>query len=252
MSKRDFLFEIGTEELPPKSLFTLAQALADGVAQGLDGGCDHARRGRMVRDAAPPGGARRTASPISSRTRRSNARARRSPMRSTPTAQPTKAALGFAASCGVSVEAAAAGRWTEGPRAACSSARSKGEPTAALLPGIVNGGARRAADREAHALGRGRAGVRPSRALGRDAVRHERRRCEILGVRPGKHSRGHRFHAPQPLRDREPGEVSSKLLREGSRRRRRRRAPRAHPQRSDRARRSAIGGHAVIEDGAAR
>ncbi|HLS82259.1 MAG TPA: glycine--tRNA ligase subunit beta, partial [Steroidobacter sp.] len=36
MAKRDFLLEIGTEELPPKSLFTLAQALADGIAKRLD------------------------------------------------------------------------------------------------------------------------------------------------------------------------------------------------------------------------
>ena len=35
MAKRDFLFELGTEELPPKSLFTLARALADGVEKGL-------------------------------------------------------------------------------------------------------------------------------------------------------------------------------------------------------------------------
>ena len=31
MNKRDFLFELGTEELPPKSLFTLARALAEGI-----------------------------------------------------------------------------------------------------------------------------------------------------------------------------------------------------------------------------
>ena len=32
---RDFLVEIGTEELPPKSLLVLSQAFADGVAIGL-------------------------------------------------------------------------------------------------------------------------------------------------------------------------------------------------------------------------
>ena len=36
MSKRDFLVEIGTEELPPKSLFTLAQSFASGIGSGLD------------------------------------------------------------------------------------------------------------------------------------------------------------------------------------------------------------------------
>ena len=38
MSKRDFLVEIGTEELPPKSLFSLAQAFANGVTKGLAAG----------------------------------------------------------------------------------------------------------------------------------------------------------------------------------------------------------------------
>ena len=35
MSARDFLVEIGTEELPPKSLLALASAFADGIAKGL-------------------------------------------------------------------------------------------------------------------------------------------------------------------------------------------------------------------------
>jgi glycyl-tRNA synthetase beta subunit len=34
--RRDFLVEIGTEELPPKSLLQLASSFADGIAQGLD------------------------------------------------------------------------------------------------------------------------------------------------------------------------------------------------------------------------
>ena len=32
---RDFLVEIGTEELPPKSLLNLSAAFAEGVAKGL-------------------------------------------------------------------------------------------------------------------------------------------------------------------------------------------------------------------------
>ena len=34
-ASRDFLVEIGTEELPPKSLPELSRAFADGVAAGL-------------------------------------------------------------------------------------------------------------------------------------------------------------------------------------------------------------------------
>ena len=35
MSARDFLVEIGTEELPPKSLLALATAFAEGIGKGL-------------------------------------------------------------------------------------------------------------------------------------------------------------------------------------------------------------------------
>ncbi|NBX58502.1 MAG: glycine--tRNA ligase subunit beta, partial [Gammaproteobacteria bacterium] len=35
MSKRDFLFELGTEELPPLALPELERALADGIRSGL-------------------------------------------------------------------------------------------------------------------------------------------------------------------------------------------------------------------------
>ena len=35
MNTADFLVEIGTEELPPKALNTLANAFADGIKDGL-------------------------------------------------------------------------------------------------------------------------------------------------------------------------------------------------------------------------
>ncbi|MFZ1100165.1 MAG: glycine--tRNA ligase subunit beta, partial [Steroidobacteraceae bacterium] len=35
-AQRDFLLEIGTEELPPKALRTLEQALVAGIGAGLD------------------------------------------------------------------------------------------------------------------------------------------------------------------------------------------------------------------------
>ena len=41
-ASRDFLVEIGTEELPPKSLLALATAFADGIAKGLtEAGLSH-------------------------------------------------------------------------------------------------------------------------------------------------------------------------------------------------------------------
>ena len=42
MEREDFLLEIGTEELPPKALRRLSEALAEAFAAGLDkAGLDH-------------------------------------------------------------------------------------------------------------------------------------------------------------------------------------------------------------------
>jgi glycyl-tRNA synthetase beta chain len=35
MSAKDFLVELGTEELPPKALKTLAESFRDGIVSGL-------------------------------------------------------------------------------------------------------------------------------------------------------------------------------------------------------------------------
>ena len=44
MSAQDLLFELGTEELPPRALLSLSTALTEGVVKGLDGaGIPHGR-----------------------------------------------------------------------------------------------------------------------------------------------------------------------------------------------------------------
>ena len=89
MAKRDFLVEIGTEELPPKSLFALTEAFADGIERELStAGIRHGkvhwfatpRRMAVMIEASP------TASPIS----RSNGSARRSRKRSTRAGSPRR------------------------------------------------------------------------------------------------------------------------------------------------------------------
>ena len=208
------------------------ERFADGISEGLGSGRDHARRGRMVCDAAPARSARARRRPNSSRIRRSSGRARGREAFDAD-GQPTKAALGFAASCGVGVDELAAGGWTEGSRCCMFVGTKTGEATTALLPGIVQSGARCAADREAHALGRRRGGVRAAGALGRDAVRHDCRRLpRFSACARGKHSRGHRFHAPAAAADRavrrsicqrcEKAHVMADVAR----------SPRAHSQRS--------------------
>ena len=57
----DLLIEIGMEELPPKAMLPLAEALATAVHTGLKGGTPGTGRGGFICRTAPPGGAGRIA-----------------------------------------------------------------------------------------------------------------------------------------------------------------------------------------------
>src|SRR5262245_52257938 len=101
-SRRDFLLEIGTEELPPRSLLALSDAFAVGIGRGLD----EARlaHGAVERLARP----RRLAGPVRGLADRQPDRQterRGPPVAAAFEAQgtPTQAALAFARSCGVEV-----------------------------------------------------------------------------------------------------------------------------------------------------
>ena len=244
MAKRDFLFELGAEELPPKSLFTLARALAEGVTKGLAGAV--LTHGDVEWFATP----RRLAVRV-------HALAERQPdqeiKRQGPavanafdaSGQPTKAAAGFAASCGVSIEAL---QQVDGPkgRVLMFVGTKKGEATATLLPGIVKAALDALPIAKRMRWGAGDAEfVRPVHwavmLFGATVVEGE-----ILGVKTGRHSRGHRFHAPGPLAIASPAKYLEAL-------------EKAHvvasvTDRRERIRKGAtelaqaIGGHAVIED----
>lgn len=210
MSKRDFLVEIGTEELPPASLFTLAAAFAEGVTKGLDtAGINHGdvkwfatpRRLAVfaadVADQQPDQVIKRQGPSIANAFGADG--------------QPTKAALGFAASCGVSIEQL---QQVDGPKGKVLQyeGSKKGEATPALLPNIV------AAALDALPIARrmrwgagSQEFVRPVHwvvmLLGSNVIE-----AEILGVKAGKHSQGHRFHGPQQLLISSPAEYAETLL----------------------------------------
>jgi len=197
MAKRDFLFELGTEELPPKSLFTLARALADGVQKGMaSAGLAH---GEIDWFATP----RRLAVRVHGLAERQPDQEikRQGPAVANAfdaSGQPTKAAAGFAASCGVGVDQL---QQVDGPkgRVLMFVGTRKGEPTTALLPGIVKASLDALPIAKRMRWGAGDTEfVRPVHwavmLFGTAVVE-----CEILGVSAGKHSRGHRFHAPAPL-----------------------------------------------------
>ena len=212
-TSRDFLVEIGTEELPPKSLLALADAFTAGIGKGLDeAGLGH---GAVERFATP----RRLAVRVRRLAERQPDRAierRGPPLKAAFDAQgaPTQAALAFAKSCGVEV---AALEHLETPKGVWLVHRGTeaGAHTASLLPDIVQASLDALPIARRMRWGAGEAQfVRPVHwvlmLFGRDVVP-----CEILGVHSADLTYGHRFMAPKPLRVASPAAYVSTLHKRG-------------------------------------
>lgn len=214
MSKRDFLVEIGTEELPPKSLFTLAQAFCTGVVSGLDAA--NVKHGDAEWFATP----RRLAVRIANvADHQPDQEIRRQGLAVAnafdANGQPTRAALGFAASCGVSIDQL---EKADGPKGQVLQfvGVKKGEEVAALLPAIVTTALDGLPIAKRMRWGAGEQEfVRPAHwvvmLFGSTVVE-----AQILGKPAGKHSHGHRFHAPQAIAISSPAKYAE-LLREKGR-----------------------------------
>ncbi len=210
---RDFLVEIGTEELPPKSLSELSRAFTDGVVAGLAAaGLKH---GAVQPYAAP----RRLAIVVNRlAARQPNQRIKR---KGPPVAvafdadgKPTRAAAAFADSCGVAIEAL--GRVTE-PKGEFLqfSGVQQGQDTVALLPAIVHQSLDALPVARRMRWGDGDAEfVRPVHWIvmlyGRDVVP-----CTLFGLPAGNMSRGHRFHAPRQIRITSPRAYAGRLEKGG-------------------------------------
>lgn len=213
MSRRDFLVEIGTEELPPKSLFTLAQAFGQGIGQGLVGaGVKHGQlewfatprrlavRVLGVSDHQPDQDIKRQGPAVANAFDASG--------------QPTKAALGFAVSCGVQLEEL---QQVDGPKGKVLQyvGVKPGEATPSLLPGIVTAALNALPIARRMRWGAGEQEfVRPVHwvvmLFGSNVVE-----TTILGIAAGKHSRGHRFHAPQEIAISSPAKYAEALREKG-------------------------------------
>ena len=196
MAANTLLVELGVEELPPAAIDTLSDALADGLRRGLD---EAEVTHGAVRAYATP---RRLAVRIEALADKQPDREveKRGPALAAAfkEGQPTRAAEGFARSCGVGVEELIhletdKGTWL-GYRE-----QQQGEATAALLPGILHkaiaglpvpknmrwGASRVEFSRPAHWLV----------VLHGDQVIE----AEALGLTSGRTTYGHRFHAPAAI-----------------------------------------------------
>lgn len=190
MSQHDFLVELGTEELPPKALKTLSAAFLDGITAGLQAA------GIGYVEARPYATPRRLAVLISGIAPQQPDRPieKRGPA----TQAPEKAVQGFAGSCGVSVEQLEV---METPKGSYYVYRGveHGQSTASLLPGIVSDALNKLPIPKRMRWGASRTEfVRPVKwlvmLLGDEVVE-----AEILGLKAGRKTRGHRFHYPHDI-----------------------------------------------------
>lgn len=214
MSERaDLLVEIGTEELPPKSLRALSAAMRAGMLQGLEAASlAHGE----VRSFATP---RRLALVVEQLARTQPDREmelRGPPQRVAFDAdgEPTRAALAFADKCGVGVAELQRvetdkGTWLTHRRV------EAGRDAAQLLPGIVNEAlAKLPVPRPMRWGNHDIAFVRPAHwvvmLLGDEPVAGS-----VLGIAAGRATRGHRFHCGAAITVAHPARYEAQLETEG-------------------------------------
>lgn len=203
MSQHDFLVELGTEELPPKALKTLSDAFLNGITSGLDAA------GIAYTAATPFASPRRLAVLINSIQPQQPDRSieKRGPA----TQAPEKAVQGFATSCGVGIDQL---KVMDTPKGSYYVYRGveKGQSTAALLPDIINESLHKLPIPKRMRWGSSRTEfVRPVKwlvmLLGDEVVD-----AEVLGLKAGRKTRGHRFHYNHEIEIMVPADYQPTLL----------------------------------------
>ncbi|KUJ83086.1 glycine--tRNA ligase subunit beta [Microbulbifer flavimaris] len=194
---QDFLVELGTEELPPKALHTLMEAFAEGIASGLQAA--ELEYGSLKAYAAP----RRLAVAVSGLAEKQQDKQIEKLGPAVKAAfdkdgKATKAAEGFARSNGVTVEELSRKDTDKGERLAFVS-EQQGAETETLLPGIVEKSlAHLPIPKRMRWGARREEFVRPVHWLlmlfGNRVVDGE-----VLGLKAGNTTRGHRFHCNREL-----------------------------------------------------
>ena len=210
---QDFLVEIGTEELPPKALRRLALAFRDGIQSGIDkAGLGH---GDIKWFASP----RRLAVLVNGldTAQQDKAVQRRGPALVAAFGEdgcPTPAAKGFAKSCGVEVEELERLETDKGAWLIFNTVET-GEATEKLLPAIVSQSLDQLPIPKRMRWGALAAEfVRPVHwvvmLFGNTVID-----TEILSIKTGRETYGHRFHHPRAIYISEPKSYQPLLETEG-------------------------------------
>jgi len=195
--KNDLLIEIGTEELPPKALRRLSAAFTDGVVDGLK------KAGFEVSEFDSFATPRRLAVLIKNIADNQPERniERKGPALKAAfdeAGNPTRAAQGFARSCGVDVDKLQQ-QETEKGSWLIFSAIEKGQPLSALIADIVSQSLTRLPVPKRMRWGDKTVEfVRPVHWIvlmsGSEVIE-----AEIFGIKSSRRTHGHRFHAREPI-----------------------------------------------------
>ena len=214
MSKQDFLVELGTEELPPKALLKLSKSFQAGVVEGLKK--ESLAHGQVKSFATP----RRLAILVCSLEANQADRLKEKVGPAVKAAfdadgNPTRAADGFAKSCGVTV-ADLNRAPKDGVEKLCFSSTLPGKSTNELLPAIVDAALAKLPIPKRMRWGASRDEfVRPVHWLvmlfGEEVVP-----STIMGVKSGADSFGHRFHHPDKIRISKASEYEALMLEPGN------------------------------------
>ncbi|MEQ3636127.1 glycine--tRNA ligase subunit beta [Alcanivorax sp.] len=210
---RDLLIELGTEELPPKALASLSAALTDEFVRQLDeAGLNH---GAVERFAAP----RRLALLVRDLDEK---QADRDIERQGPAVQaafdsdgnPTKAAQGFAASLGLTVDQLGRQDTGKGERLVAQ-ITEQGKSAAELIPAFFTQAIQKLPIPKRMRWGKRKVQfVRPAHwlvALFGDEVIP----FELLDLQSGRTSYGHRFHAPGAIELATASEYAQRIENDG-------------------------------------
>lgn len=213
MANKDLLIEIGTEELPPKALQKLSAAFTNGVVDGLQSA------GFELAEVASYATPRRLAVMVNAV---ADAQPDREVERKGPALKaafdedgnPTRAVMGFAKSCGVEVDQLQRQETLKGTWLVFKAVQ-QGKSIAALLPGIVDQSLARLPIPKRMRWGNNTAEfVRPVHWVvmlhGGDVVD-----AEILGIKSGNQTYGHRFHANHAIMLASAQDYADKLKSEG-------------------------------------